>query len=108
MLSAETVDKIIVKVGREIILQSDLDKRLQQLQAAGMLNQEITTLDILNDMIESELILQKAKQEEYEVDEDNIRNMAGEQIKQIASHRSERILYRDDYRTEPEGIDSPE
>ncbi len=85
MLSAEIVDKIIVKVGREIILQSDLDKRLQQLQAAGMLNQEITTLDILNDMIESELILQKAKQEEYEVDEDNIRNMAGEQIKQIAS-----------------------
>ena len=85
ILSAEIVDKIIVKVGREIILQSDLDKRLQQLQAAGMLNQEITTLDILNDMIESELILQKAKQEEYEVDEDNIRNMAGEQIKQIAS-----------------------
>ena len=85
IVNAEMVDRIIAKAGREIILQSDLDKRLQQLQAAGMLNKEITTLDILNDMIESELILQKAKQEEYEVDENNIRNMAGEQIKQVAS-----------------------
>ena len=33
-LCAEVVDKIVAKVGREIILRSDLDMRIQQLETA--------------------------------------------------------------------------
>ena len=84
-LSAEVVDKIIAKVGREIILQSDMDKRMQQLNASGMSMENITQFDILNDMIEAKLIVQKAKEEEYEIDEQMIKEMAEDQIKQVAS-----------------------
>ena len=84
-LSAEIADKIIAKVGREIILRSDLEKRMQQLSASGMAMENITKFDVLNDMIEAKLIIQKAKEEEYEIDEQIIREMAEKQIKQVAS-----------------------
>ncbi|OPX26492.1 MAG: hypothetical protein B1H06_05585 [Candidatus Cloacimonas sp. 4484_143] len=84
-LQAEVLDKIIAKVGREVILQSDLIKRMQQLEAAGMLNQEISEFDILNDMIESKLIVQQAKKEDYDVDENQIRDLAEQQIQQVSS-----------------------
>ena len=41
-LQAEVLDRIVAKVGREVILQSDLAKRIQQLEAAGMISKEIT------------------------------------------------------------------
>lgn len=85
VLQAEVLDRIVAKVGREIILESDLIKRQQQLQAAGMLTEEITKFDVLNDMIESKVIIQQAKKEEYEVDKAQIKSMAEEQIKQISS-----------------------
>ncbi|HPR17295.1 MAG TPA: peptidylprolyl isomerase, partial [Candidatus Cloacimonadota bacterium] len=84
-LTAEVLDKIVAKVGREVILQSDLNQRMQQLEAAGMLTDDVTTFDVLNDMIESKLIVQQAKKEEYEVDSNQIKSMAEEQIKQISS-----------------------
>ncbi|MCF7793462.1 MAG: peptidylprolyl isomerase [Candidatus Cloacimonetes bacterium] len=84
-LQAEVLDRIVAKVGREIILESDLLKRMQQLEAAGMLNEEVTKFDVLNDMIESKLIVQQAKKEEYEVDKEEIKAMAEEQIKQVSS-----------------------
>jgi peptidyl-prolyl cis-trans isomerase SurA len=84
-LNAEVLDRIVAKVGREIILQSDLAKRIQQLEAAGMMSEEITGFDILNDMIESKLIIQQAKKEEYEIDENQVRQLAEEQIQQVSS-----------------------
>ena len=84
-LSAEVADKIIAKVGREIILKSDMEKRMQQLGASGIEMENITQFDILNDMIESKLIIQKAKEEEYEIDEQMIKEMAEDQIKQVSS-----------------------
>ncbi|MFC1898502.1 peptidylprolyl isomerase [Candidatus Cloacimonadota bacterium] len=84
-MNAEVLDRIVAKVGREIILQSDLAKRIQQLEAAGVLSKEITGFDILNDMIESKMIVQQARKEEYEIDENQVRAMAEEQIQQISS-----------------------
>ncbi|MCK4654705.1 MAG: peptidylprolyl isomerase [Candidatus Cloacimonetes bacterium] len=98
-LFAEIVGEIIAKVGREIILQSDLDKRIQQIDAAGMFSPEITKSDILNDMIESEIILQKAKQEEYEIDEEQIKAMAESQIKQIASQFPSEFEFKKELRS---------
>jgi|AntAceMinimDraft_17_1070374.scaffolds.fasta_scaffold39601_2 peptidyl-prolyl cis-trans isomerase SurA len=93
-LSAEVVDKIIAKIGREIILKSDLEKRMQQLNASGINMDNITQFDILNDMIESKLVIQKAKEEEYEVDEQMIREMADNQIKQVASQFPSEIEFK--------------
>lgn len=98
-LFTETVDRIVAKAGREIILQSDLDKRIQQIDAAGMLSPEITKSDILNDMIESEIILQKAKQEEYEIDEEQIKSMAESQIKQIVSQFPSEFEFKKELRS---------
>ena len=97
-LSAEIVDKIIAKVGREIILSSDLDKRMQQLSASGMNMEDITQFDILNDMIESKLIIQKAKEEDYEIDEQMIKEMAEDQIKQVASQFQSEIEFKKELR----------
>jgi peptidyl-prolyl cis-trans isomerase SurA len=83
-LSAEVIDSIIAKVGRDIILASELETRKQQLSATGMLNEEIEDIDILNEMIESKIILQKAKSEQYEVDQLEVNALAEEQINRIA------------------------
>jgi peptidyl-prolyl cis-trans isomerase SurA len=66
-------------------LQSELAKRIQQLEAAGVVTPDMTGFDILNDMIESKLIVQQAKKEEYEIDEEQVRMMAEEQIQQIST-----------------------
>jgi len=97
-LSAQVADKIIAKVGREIILESDLVKRMQQLQASGMQMDNINQFDVLNDMIESKLIVQKAKEEEYEVDELMIRNMVDSQLKQVASKFPDELQFKKELR----------
>ncbi|MFC1887492.1 peptidylprolyl isomerase [Candidatus Cloacimonadota bacterium] len=83
-LTAEVVDKIIAKAGRDIILSSELETRKQQLMATGMLNEDIEDIDILNEMIESKIILQKAKKDLYEVDELEVNALAEEQINRIS------------------------
>jgi len=93
-LSAEVADKIIAKVGREIILQSDMDKRMQQLNASGINMDDITQYDILNDMIEAKLIVQKAKEENYEIDDQMIKKAAEDQIKQVASQFPSEIEFK--------------
>lgn len=97
-LSAEVADKIIAKVGREVILKSDLEKRMQQLNASGMKMDDITQFDVLNDMIESNLIIQKAKEEEYEIDEQMVKEIAEKQIKQIASQFSNEFEFKKELR----------
>jgi len=84
LFSAEILDRIIAKVGREIILQSELETRKQQLTAAGMLIDEVEDLDILNEMIDSKIILQKAKDDLYEVDLLEVNALAQEQIDRIS------------------------
>ncbi|RLC57372.1 MAG: peptidylprolyl isomerase [Candidatus Cloacimonadota bacterium] len=97
-LSAEVVDKIIAKVGKEIILKSDLEKRMQQLNASGTAMNDITQFDILNDMIEAKLIIQKAKEEEYKVDDQMIKEMAEDQIKQVASQFPSELEFKKELR----------
>ena len=50
-----------------------------------MLSAEITGFDILNDMIESKMIIQQARKEEYDIDENQVRTLAEEQIQQVSS-----------------------
>ncbi|MCF7857823.1 MAG: peptidylprolyl isomerase [Candidatus Cloacimonetes bacterium] len=105
-LSAQVGDKIIAKVGREIILSSDLEKRMQQIKASGMELANITKFDILNDMVESKLIIQKAKEEKYEIDLDMIRDMADSQIKQITTQFTNEMEFKKELRKS--GLTVPE
>jgi len=70
----------VAKVGSDIILQSEFENHRKQLEQMGQLPEGTTDLDILNDMVESKLIIQSAKDKDYEVDEFRIRQMVNSQI----------------------------
>ncbi len=81
--SAEVLDRIIAKIGNDIILQSDLQKQMMQMQTAGMLDESTTEQDVLEQMVEFKLIVQKAKDLDYVINEDQINSMAERRITEI-------------------------
>jgi len=83
LLSAKVLDEIVAKVGKDIILRSELEKEKANLKAAGLLQGDISDKDILNSIIESKIILKYAEDNDYEVDENQVKKQAEEQIKQI-------------------------
>ncbi|MBT7296942.1 peptidylprolyl isomerase, partial [Candidatus Woesearchaeota archaeon] len=94
MLSAEIIDRIIAKVGNNIILESELDEQIQQIKAFNNTELELSNFDILNKIIETELIIQKAKKEGYEINEISIKAMAEQQIQSIASQFSSEYEFK--------------
>ncbi len=82
-LFAVNIDKIIAKVGDEIILKSDLEKNINQLKAMNNIPKGITKLDVLNKMIETKLVIQKAKENNYTVDDLKVEELANNQLKQV-------------------------
>lgn len=83
MAGAEVLDRIIAKVGNDIILQSDLEKQIMQMQNSGMLDDTMTDQAILEQMVEFKLVVQKAKELDYVVNEDQIATMAQRRIEEI-------------------------
>jgi len=94
LLGAEVLDKIVAKVGREIILKSELDEYLKYIRTTGTIPEDITDIDILNNMIESKLIIQKAKAENFEIDEYKIKEKVDEQIKKIISNYPDEASFK--------------
>jgi len=93
LLKAEVVDYIVARVGREVILRSDLDKQMLQIEQIGAMTPDITEIDIINDMIESRLVLQTARDRNYRLDEFRIRQMIDNQIEhQISVYGSDTVL----------------
>lgn len=84
-ISAELVDKIVAKVGTDIILLSDLQKQLAQMQQAKALTPDTDPQDVLNEMVEQKLMLQKARDLNIKVDDNRIKSMAERYLKQIKS-----------------------
>jgi peptidyl-prolyl cis-trans isomerase SurA len=82
-LCAELVDKIVAKVGTDIILLSDLQKQLAQMQQAKVLTPDTDPQEVLAEMVEQKLMLQKARELDIKVDETRIKNMADRYLKQI-------------------------
>jgi len=83
LIQAETVDKIIARVGSDIILLSDLSKQINQMKSAKLYTDDMNESIVLGQMIESRLIIQKAKELNYVVDEEKIKTAAEKQIRQI-------------------------
>jgi peptidyl-prolyl cis-trans isomerase SurA len=77
------VDKIIARVGGDIILLSDLVKQINQMKSANLYREGMTESEVLAQMIESRLIIQKARELNYTVDESKIKSAAEARIKDI-------------------------
>ncbi len=82
---AKVNDKIIAKAGKEIILSSDLLKQINQMKSAKVLNDNYKVEDILNDMIDNKIIIQKAKELNLAVDDIRIKSTIDKQIATIKS-----------------------
>ncbi len=85
VLQAELVDKIIARVGNDIILLSDLTRQIKQVESSGYYQGEVKGIDVLNQMIDSRLIVQKAKELNYTVDESKVQSEAEASLKQLRS-----------------------
>ena len=81
----EPVDFIVAKVGKEIVLFSDLVKQINQMKSARMWSDDITTDLILNSMIDNKLIVQKAREQNIRVNEREIRATAENQLNHVRS-----------------------
>ena len=82
---AEVVDRIVAKVGTDIILLSDLQKQLAQMQSAKMLKPDTDPRNVLVEMIEQKLMIQKAKDMNIKTDDARIKSNAERYLKQIKS-----------------------
>lgn len=89
----EVIDYIVAKVGREVILRSDFERQKAQMKQIGLLTDDLTDEEIINDMIESRLILTTARERNYRLDDHRIRQMVENQINhQISQFGSETVL----------------
>jgi len=94
--AAETVDFIVAKVGREIILFSDLIRQINQMRSARVWNEDMTPDVVLESMVENKLIVQKARELNIRVDERRINNAVENQLNQVrASFGSEEEFHRE-------------
>ncbi len=82
---AEVVDRIVAKVGTDIILLSDLQKQLAQMQSAKVLKPDTDPRAVLVEMIEQKLMIQKAKDLNIKTDDARIKSNAERYLKQIKS-----------------------
>lgn len=94
--SAELVDRIVAKVGNEIILLSDIQKMMLQMRAAGMDTENVNPTEVLQELIEQRLILQKAKELDIRLNEESIRKYAEGYIKQLKAQYPSEAEFRQD------------
>jgi hypothetical protein len=88
------VDKVIARIGDDIILMSDLVKQVNQMKNAKMLKEGTQESEILAQMIESRLIIQKAKELNYTVDEAKIKASAEKQVRQVKARFDSEEAYQ--------------
>ena len=85
MLTADVLDRIVAKVGTEIILLSDLQKQITQLVSTGIDPELLSAERVLEQMIEQKLLVQKAKELNITADEEAINRYAERYLSDIKS-----------------------
>ncbi len=98
MLYAEVVDKIIARVGSDVILLSDLMKQVNQMRSAGMMTEGTKEIDVLGQMIESRLIIQKARELNYTVDDKLVKSKVDGEMRRIKARFSSEEEYQREIR----------
>ncbi|MGC9362067.1 MAG: peptidylprolyl isomerase [Candidatus Syntrophosphaera sp.] len=81
----ELVDAIIAKVGPEVILVSEVQDQMRQMQSSGIPQENITFDEVLEQIIEKKLIYQKARELEIKIDENRISQFAENYLQQVKS-----------------------
>lgn len=81
----EVLDRIIAKVGDDIILNSDLEKQITQMKQADLLNEDYDKMTVLKQMVQFKIMVQKAKQLGYEVPKSKIDEKAQQRLQQISA-----------------------
>ncbi|HEY0779533.1 MAG TPA: peptidylprolyl isomerase, partial [Gemmatirosa sp.] len=94
------VDRVVAVVGNTPILYSELLDEINMRRAGGL---QIPTdsvaraklmHDVANDMVGAELLVQRAKEEKVEIDDDELNKQVDEQIKQIHTSYPSETEYR--------------
>lgn len=80
---AEVLDKIVAKVGSDIILMSELEQQMNQMRASGFKEEMLVPEDVLSYMIDQRIMIQKAKELDIKIDEKAIKDYASNYIEQL-------------------------
>lgn len=95
-VNAELLDKIVARVGSEIILLSDLQRQISQMRTANINPDLLEPSDVLNHMVEQKIMVQKAKQMDLKVDEDAINKYAESYVQRIRSQYPSEAAFQED------------
>lgn len=79
------IDRIVATVGGDIILYSDLQRQITQMRSSGVRDELLNSAEVLNNMVEHRLMIQKAKDLGITVDEKAIKSYAERYMAQIKS-----------------------
>ncbi len=93
---AELVDKIVARVGNEIILYSELERQINQMRTAGIQAELLEPSQILNHLVEQKLMVQKAKDMDIKVDEAAINKYAENYVQQVKSQYPSEAAFQAD------------
>lgn len=110
--AALPIDKVVAIVGDQPLLWSDVLTAINQRRAQGMqlppdsAGQAALARQILNELIDEEILVQKAKEMKLEVTEADITSAADRQIKQVRAQFPTDEDYRNELRKA--GLGSPE
>ena len=79
------IDRIVATVGGDIILYSDLQRQIIQMRSSGVREELLNSAEVLNNMVEHRLMIQKAKDLGIKVDDKAIKSYAERYMAQIKS-----------------------
>jgi len=108
----DTVDRVVAVVGSSVITWSDLAASVNEQRAAGLklpddpAGQLAVARRILNDLVDQEILVQKAKDVKVDVTDADVAPQVDAQIKQVRSHFQSDIEYRNELKNA--GFGSPE
>ena len=108
----DTVDRVVAVVGSSVITWSDLAAAVNEQRAAGLklpddpAGQLAVARGVLNDLVDQEILVQKAKDVKVDVTDAEITPQVDRQIKEVRSHFSSDIEYRNELKNA--GFGSPE
>ena len=93
-IQAETIDRIVAKVGDKVILESELETQYQQYMAMGMIDESVSKEEVLDQMIESELILIEAEASDISVDEFEVKKTVEDHLNQLRKSFGSELEFR--------------
>lgn len=108
----DTVDRVVAVVGSSVITWSDLAAAVNEQRAAGLQlppdpeGQMRVARQVLNDLVDQEILVQKAKDVKVDVTNDDVAPQVDAQIKTVRSHFQSDAEYRTELKNA--GFGSPE